>query len=119
VSGLRVAVLGLAYRGGVKETALSGAWSLVEDLQKRGAHPVVHDPLYSDDEMKAHNLSAYHLGEAIDAALIQADHSEYKALTPIDLPGIQALIDGRNTVSDLQPWIAASVPVSKLGRMTV
>ena len=48
LSGLRVAVLGAAFRGGVKETAFSGVFATVRELAERGAVPVVHDPLYSD-----------------------------------------------------------------------
>jgi nucleotide sugar dehydrogenase len=48
LTGLTVAILGLAYRGGVKESAFSGAFAVAEALTAAGAHPVVHDPLYDD-----------------------------------------------------------------------
>ena len=57
--------------------------------------PIVHDPLYSDDELTDLGFTPYHLGEPVDAAIIQADHREYLDLTPEDLPGLQAFVNGR------------------------
>ena len=45
-TGTTVAVLGAAYRGGVKEVFRSGVWSLVTLLEERGANVRVHDPLF-------------------------------------------------------------------------
>ncbi|MCL2802873.1 MAG: nucleotide sugar dehydrogenase [Micrococcales bacterium] len=95
----RVVVLGASYRGLVKETAFSGVFSLVELLEKAGATALVHDPMFSDEELAGYGFTAYHLGEPVDAAVIQADHPEYKALGPADLPGIKALLDGRAVTS--------------------
>lgn len=58
-----MAVLGAAYRGGVKETAFSGVFPLVEALASYGAQPRVHDPPYDDDELAAFGFAPYHLGE--------------------------------------------------------
>lgn len=99
----RVVVLGAAYRGGVKETAFSGVFAAVESLTARGALPLVHDPLYSDEELKKLGFTPYHLGEPVDAAVVQANHAEYANLSPADLPGIKAFIDGRR-VSSADRW---------------
>lgn len=103
LEGARVVVLGAAYRGGVKETAFSGVYSAVRALEQRGATVLVHDPLYADDELAALGFAAYHLGEPIDAAVVQADHAAYRDLGPADLPGIRAFIDGRR-VSGPEKW---------------
>lgn len=103
LSGLRVVVLGAAYRGGVKETAFSGVFDTVESLKRRGAEVLVHDPLYADDELAGYGFTPYHLGDPIDAAIVQADHAEYRSLTPLDLPGLRAFIDGRR-VSTSEAW---------------
>ena len=39
----------------------------------------------------------------VDAAVVQADHAEYRTLGPADLPGIAAFIDGRR-VSSPEAW---------------
>jgi nucleotide sugar dehydrogenase len=103
LAGARVVVLGAAYRGGVKETAFSGVYSAVQALEQRGATVVVHDPLYSDDELSRLGFSPYHLSEPIDAAVVQADHAAYRDLTPADLPGIRVFIDGRR-ISGPERW---------------
>jgi UDP-N-acetyl-D-mannosaminuronate dehydrogenase len=96
---IKVLILGLAYRGGVKESAFSGAWDLVDLIQSRGGIPVMHDPLYSNEELLSLGLSPHELGDHCDAAILQTNHEEYKTLTPEDLPGIQLMADGRNFTS--------------------
>lgn len=103
LDGQTVVVLGAAYRGGVKETAFSGVFSTVEAVQSRGATALVHDPLFSDDEIAAMGLTPYQLGETVDAAVVQADHAEYRTLTPADLPGVRTFVDGRR-VSTSENW---------------
>lgn len=103
LAGATVAVLGAAYRGGVKETAFSGVFATVEALKVRGAKPVVNDPMYTDEELERLGFTPYHFGAPVDAAVVQADHSEYRTLTPADLPGIKAFIDGRR-VSGADAW---------------
>ncbi len=103
LAGQRVVVLGAAYRGGVKETAFSGVFGAVAALQARGAEVLVHDPLYTDDELARYGWQPYHLGQPVDAAVVQADHAEYRALAPADLPGIRTFVDGRR-VSSAEQW---------------
>jgi len=95
LDGAKVAVLGAAYRGGVKETAFSGVFPTVESLRGARAHVVVHDPMYTDEELRSLGFEPYHFGEAVDAAILQADHAEYFALGEQDLPGLRAFVDGR------------------------
>lgn len=103
LAGAKVAVLGAAYRGGVKETAFSGVFGAVDALKSRGAIPLVHDPLYTDSELDELGFTPFHLGDEIDAVVVQADHDEYRTLTTKDLPGIKAFIDGRR-VSSATNW---------------
>lgn len=116
LAGAKVAVLGASYRGGVKETAFSGVFGAVEALRSRGATAVVHDPMYTDDELTGLGFTPYHLGEPVDAVVVQADHDEYRSLSPVDLPGLSAFIDGRRVSSaDQWPGIAYRV----IGKATV
>lgn len=102
LTGVNVLVLGAAYRGGVKETAFSGVFPTVEALRARGAHPFVSDPMYTAEELAAHGLTP-HQGETVTAAILQADHAEYRTLTPADLPDVTVLVDGRRT-TDPEAW---------------
>jgi nucleotide sugar dehydrogenase len=97
--GKTVAVLGASYRGRVKETAFSGVYGVVEALRGRGAKALVHDPMFSDQELAGLGFEPYHLGEPVDAAVIQADHPEYADLAPADLPGVKVLVDGRRVTA--------------------
>jgi nucleotide sugar dehydrogenase len=116
LDGKRVAILGLAYRGGVKETAFSGAWPLLAELTKRGATALVHDPLYTDDELAALSISPFHLGDPVDFAVVQTDHVEYRQLGPAHLPGVKAIVDGRNVVENIQEFESVGASWSILGR---
>jgi nucleotide sugar dehydrogenase len=103
LTGQTVVVLGAAYRGGVKETAFSGVFATVAALKAKGANALVHDPMYTDDELSALGFTPYHLGERADAAVVQADHAEYRELAPAALPGIKTFIDGRR-ISAAERW---------------
>jgi nucleotide sugar dehydrogenase len=95
LAGRRVVILGAAYRGGVKETAFSGVFPLVEALKARGALPLVHDPLFTDDELRELGLVPFHRGEAASAAILQANHPEYLEWSPESIGGIECFLDGR------------------------
>ena len=97
----KVVVLGAAYRGGVKETAFSGVFPLVEELKRRDAVAVVQDPMYSDKELLEAGLQPFHFGENADAAIVQADHPEYLKITKADLPFVEVLIDGRHHLTKI------------------
>lgn len=103
LSNLRVAVLGASYRGKVKETAFSGIFRTVRELSDRGAEVSVHDPMYSDEELEGFGWQPYHLGDEIDAVVVQADHPEYREISAADFPGVKLLFDGRR-VTDPEKW---------------
>ena len=101
--GARVVVLGASYRGRVKETAFSGVFPLVTALSAAGADVSVHDPMYSAAELEKLGLVSHQLGEPADAAILQADHDEYRTLCAADLAGVRVLVDGRD-VTDPGRW---------------
>lgn len=98
LSGATVAVLGASYRGGVKETAFSGVFPAVEALRAKGATVLVHDPMYTDEELAAFGWDAYHLGDPVDVVIVQADHAEYRGLSQDDLKGVKTVVDGRRVL---------------------
>ncbi len=100
LKGVRVVVLGAAYRGGVKETAFSGVFPTVLALEELGANVSVHDPMYTDDELTHYGFVPYHFGESVDAAIVQADHAQYRDMTPKDLPGVKTILDGRGVTKE-------------------
>ena len=111
VKGKKVVVLGAAYRGGVKETAFSGVFPTVAELKRLGATVVVHDPMYTDDELRHEGFEPFHFGETADAAILQADHAEYLNLTNKELPGVSVILDGRNIIKS-----ASGIKIVPIGR---
>ncbi len=104
LTGARVAVLGVSYRGGgVKETAFSGVFPMTAALAAAGAVPLAHDPLYSAEEVAALGLTPYQLGEPVDAAIVHTDHAQYRELAASELPGVRALVDGR-AITNPELW---------------
>lgn len=97
LAGKTVLVLGLAYRGGVKEAELSSALLVAEALKHKGATVLVHDPLFTAAEIEALGLTASRLPPdgTVDAVVLQAGHSEYAALDFATLRDCRALLDGR------------------------
>jgi hypothetical protein len=59
--------------------------------------------LYTDEELTKLGFAPYHFGEQVNAAVVQADHAEYREIGPAELPGLSAFIDGRR-VSSADKW---------------
>jgi nucleotide sugar dehydrogenase len=118
LDGTTVAVLGAAYRGGVKETAFSGVFPTVRELERRGARAVVHDPLYRDEELERLGFTPFPLGGSCEAAIVQTDHAAYTTLRRSDLPDVRIIVDGRSCL-DVEVWRAAGVEVRRIGRPDV
>jgi nucleotide sugar dehydrogenase len=93
----KVAVLGLAFRGGVSDTRLSPIYSVIEELKKAGVREIaVHDPMVKSDQilgdMLTQDLRAV-LRDA-DLVILATDHKEYQKLSQRDT-GDAAVYDGR------------------------
>ncbi|MGP9539020.1 nucleotide sugar dehydrogenase [Brachybacterium sp. AOP43-C2-M15] len=103
LQGLRAVVLGASYRAGVKETAFSGVFPVVEALRARGAEVAVHDTFYDDEELAGFGWAPYHLGDAADLVIVQTNHPEYRELSAADVPGVRLVVDGRN-ITTAENW---------------
>jgi len=94
-----VLILGLAYRANVKESAHSSAFLLVDAVAERGARAVLHDPLFSDEEVRAFGLEPVRsLPVPADAIIVQAWHDAYRDLDLRSFAGCLAVLDGRNAL---------------------
>jgi UDP-N-acetyl-D-glucosamine dehydrogenase len=113
IAGQRVLILGIAYRGGVKETAFSGAFALRDALEGRGAEVLAADPLFTDEELRAHGFVPWDGSTPVDAAVVQADHGAYASLGAGDLPGVRTIVDGRGILDAAR---FPGIPVRRIGR---
>jgi UDP-N-acetyl-D-mannosaminuronate dehydrogenase len=107
LAGRSVCVLGVAYRGGVKETAFSGAFALRDELVGRGASVFAHDPMFSDDELVGLGFAPLGSDTVVDATVVQADHVEYRALDDSMRGRLGLLIDGRDMGIDADVVLGA------------
>jgi UDP-N-acetyl-D-mannosaminuronic acid dehydrogenase len=109
-----VLVLGIAYRGGVREDAFSSAYALRDALAAVGARVHGHDPFLSAAELMERGFSPWRPGDAtpIRFAVLQADHAEYRTLDLASIPGLQLLLDGRNA---LDPPAVRAAGIAYLG----
>ena len=101
LEGRTLLILGLSYRGNIKESYHSAAFLLAESLAVEGATILVHDPLFSAREIEELGLRPTSLEPppAVDAIVLQANHEQYKSLDLRSFIGCQALLDGRNALS--------------------
>ncbi|PZS00917.1 MAG: nucleotide sugar dehydrogenase [Candidatus Chloroheliales bacterium] len=115
LQGKRVLVLGLSYRENVKEDAFSTAHLLIAELKRRSAHPLLHDPLWTAEELERHGDSAESVADIYaarpDAVVLQAYHQQYARL--LDWPRLaeascRVILDGRNAVRNQREAIEAA-----------
>jgi UDP-N-acetyl-D-mannosaminuronic acid dehydrogenase len=101
LKGAKVAVLGVAFLENSDDTRNTPSATLYVELKKRGANPVLHDPIVRDFELPITS----DLDEAVanaDAVVISTKHREYLKM---DLEKLKErlntpiLIDGRNAFS--------------------
>jgi nucleotide sugar dehydrogenase len=94
-----VLILGLGFRPQVKEHTCSSSFLIGAELRKRGARPLLHDPLYSDDEIRGHGFAPFHLDapELPAAMILSTAHDVYAKLDFHDLArrGVRVAVDGR------------------------
>lgn len=100
LTGKGVLILGVAYRGDVREVAFTSARLLQEELVKRGAIVHVHDPLFKDDELRAMGYTPLAAGDeaAIQAMVLQANHRAYQTFDFRRFPRCRVLLDGRRAL---------------------
>jgi UDP-N-acetyl-D-glucosamine dehydrogenase len=96
---LRIGVLGITYRAGVKEAAFSGAIDLLTYLKLEGATVFGLDPFYSEIEIVGLGFHGEVKLNEIDGVLIHTDHSEFANLEFEEYKNIKFLYDGRRSHS--------------------
>ncbi|HID26250.1 MAG TPA: nucleotide sugar dehydrogenase [Methanosarcinales archaeon] len=102
-----ILVLGLTYRGGVKETRKSPGVSLVKLLKESGARVFAYDPLLSLEEVEEFGAKYVQIEKAedLDAVIIASDHKEFKSIDWFEIGKRmrnKVLIDGTQLVDPEQ-----------------
>jgi nucleotide sugar dehydrogenase len=95
-----VLILGVAYRGNVRETAFTSAELLQKALLAADAAVYVDDPLYSADELRTLGYTPLPAeGEGtIQAIILQADHQSYQSFDFSQFKQCKVVLDGRKAL---------------------
>jgi UDP-N-acetyl-D-mannosaminuronic acid dehydrogenase len=117
LDGVPVLVLGLGYRGDVREDFFSSALLLREALAAAGATVYAHDPYFDGDHLRGRGFVPYDLfaPQPVRAVILQAAHAAYRDLDVSALPGVEVVLDGRN-VLDRKRVEAAGIRYLGVGR---
>jgi nucleotide sugar dehydrogenase len=99
--GLKVGVIGIAYRAGVKETAFSGALSILALLKSEGCLVYATDPLYSEEEIVSLGFEGVIEFEKMDGAILHTHHEEYSSLQFQKFLNLKFFYDGRRSFPNL------------------
>lgn len=105
-SKLKVAVLGLGFRGDVIDSRLSPTYSVVSEFRKRGYDVAVHDPYITHDDILPKEVK---LSDDLSSVVAQSnlifiatDHRIYKTLNSdsfADCKKPLGIFDGRNILN--------------------
>ena len=95
--GHSVLILGVAYRGDVREAAFTSAKLLQDALIECGADVYADDPLFSADELYALEYIPLtpEVESKIRAIILQADHRAYRSFDLSRFTGCKVVLDGR------------------------
>jgi len=117
LDGQSVLVLGVAYRGDVREDAFSSAFRLRDELLAAGARVFGHDPYFDADHLRSVGFEPYDLDapEPIRVVVLQAAHEAYRSMASDAIPGLELFVDGRNAI-DREPYELAGIGYVGIGR---
>jgi nucleotide sugar dehydrogenase len=101
LGGLKIGVLGVTYRPGVKEVAHSGARTLLQLLKSEGAIVFGHDPFFSDQELFAFGFDGAGDLSEMDGLILHTSHSEYQLYSYREFRKLRFFFDGRNAFPNL------------------
>jgi nucleotide sugar dehydrogenase len=118
VAGKKCLILGVSFRPQVKESAYSPVFALASELEMRGAHVTVHDPMYTDEEIRRLDLIPGEI-KGSEVLVLNTAHDSYLNLNFGDLAlnGVKCIVDGRN-VWNADEVARAGIRYIGIGRST-
>ena len=98
-----VLILGLSYRGNVKEPTKSTTLLLIDQLKNKQANLWINDPLFTDKEISEFGVTPLSLKNKlvseIDVVILQAFHQEYRMINFNKFMNCKLILDGRNKLN--------------------
>ncbi len=101
VKGSNILVLGLTFRGGVREFMKAAAKPIIEELKEWGAKVYAYDPLCTPEDAERFGAEWKEDFKDVDAIVITADHKEFRELNLEKLAREmrnRVIVDGRNVL---------------------
>ena len=105
LAGQRVAVLGAAFKGGTDDLRASPGLAVVDELLRRGARVVVHDPLVGAEALASYQQQGVRIADDLDGALadvvavlVTTNAGEYRAVGAELPPDGPVVVDGRRVI---------------------
>ena len=122
-TGMRVAVLGAAFKPNSDDIRDSPALDVASTVHSQGAQVTVYDPAAMDNARRLHpelgyGDSAAAAAQGADVVLHLTEWAEFREMDPAALSGVvahQRIVDGRNAL-DPARWRAAGWTYRALGR---
>ena len=99
LAGKTVHILGLGFRPGVREDAMSPAYQLQDALKKMGAQVTLEDPLFSHLEIAACGFTPSTVGKSKpEAVILNTAHEVFcnPNLETWQKAGVTVIVDGQN-----------------------
>ena len=101
VKGSNILILGLAFRGGVKEFRNSPAIPIIQRLKELDANVFLYDPLFSKEEIEGFDAKYADSFDNMDCLVIVTDHKEFKSYDWQEIGSkmrSKVIVDGRQIV---------------------
>jgi len=101
---VKVAVLGLGFRGEVNDTRLSPTYDVIKQFLKKGHKVIVHDPYVKEDDNLPNSVPLHYNLKSVlkqaDLVFISTDHKQYSKINQSFLKNNSVIIyDGRNILN--------------------
>jgi nucleotide sugar dehydrogenase len=97
LKGLKIGILGITYRPGVKEAAFSGALELLRYLREERVLVFGLDPFYDKSEILGFGFDGVANLSELDGIIIHTDHVEFTERDFTDYKNLKFLYDGRRS----------------------
>ena len=102
LNNMRIGILGITYRPGVKEVAFSGALDLLKLLKKEKAVVYGYDSYYSENEIINFGFNFADSYKDLDGIIVHTAHPEFLEIDFSLTPALKFLYDGRSIYSHLK-----------------
>jgi len=101
LKAVKVALFGISYKGGTRDTRNSPAIIFQNILGEYGIDTYVYDPLFTEMELKNMGFKPFDLkNQQCDIIVVACDHPQFKSFNYKRIKSLKLIIDGRNILPE-------------------